>query len=526
MRALFRCDASATIGVGHVMRCLTLAQGLMDIGWVCEFAYREIPEGLIKILTNRGLILHKIPIDFRVKGKDLKTLDIQDWSNESIVCEAKFIMNLFQAHQYDLLVVDHYQIDCSWEGSVKQSGVKILVIDDLANKVHRCDLLLNQNLGAKASDYQNLVPHSCKKLIGERYALIRKEFLQYREYSFRRRGSSINKILVSLGGGDNAAVALNILKALESYNFQKVIKILVLMGFEGKYESDIDQYSRKMSLDVQILDVTDEISLIMAESDLCIGAGGSTAWERCALGLPAITVLTAENQLQGAKALNESGCTWLIESQDNLQEKIHSGLSFFLDKSNLLSASVKGFNLIDCKGVDRVIKSISTTCKEACHLRPMRSDDLEMVLAWRNSPSIRKVMKNQKEISFEEHKTWFALSIKSNKKLFIFQVNEVPKGFVQFEIKDGSAEWGFYVDPKCKGAGKKMGITAINYAFDNFDIQCITGDVLKNNDRSHTFHLFLGFKINNEGSAIKNNYLWEGELVTYKINKGEWLEGA
>ena len=156
----------------------------------------------------------------------------------------------------------------------------------------------------------------------------------------------------------------------------------------------------------------------------------------------------------------------------------------------------------------------------------MRSDDLEMVLAWRNSPSIRKVMKNQKEISFEEHKTWFALSIKSNKKLFIFQVNEVPKGFVQFEIKDGSAEWGFYVDPKCKGAGKKMGITAINYAFDNFDIQCITGDVLKNNDRSHTFHLFLGFKRNNEGSAIKNNYLWEGELVTYKINKGEWLEGA
>lgn len=205
MKIVFRTDASIQIGTGHVMRCLTLADELTRQGHECRFICREHPGHLGCLVNSKGydLTLLPPPSDQPLQQTNSETDDYELWLGAPWQEDARQTLDAISSLNPDWLVVDHYALDAHWERTLSSTVDKIMVIDDLANRPHECTLLLDQNLGRIASDYDELLPTTCQRLIGPRYALLRPEFAALREQSLKRRGKpELKRILISLGGVD------------------------------------------------------------------------------------------------------------------------------------------------------------------------------------------------------------------------------------------------------------------------------------------------------------------------------------
>lgn len=268
-RVLFRCDASPEIGGGHVMRCLTLADVLRARGWNCGFVCNEDAPRVVPALSQSGYKIHADPVP----------------------C--------------DVLVVDHYGLDFAYERDARSLASLIVVFDDLANRPHDCDILMDQTYGRSAEDYRLYVRDGCRILCGAQYALLRPQFAEIREKSLRRRREAqgtIQRLLVMFGTTDPNNMTGRALQSLES--LAKRFDIDVVLGpYAPALESvrEVCAASRhQVSLHVGIYDVAS----LMLDADLAIGAGGTTNWERCCLGLPTLVVEIADNQKMIAEQLH------------------------------------------------------------------------------------------------------------------------------------------------------------------------------------------------------------------------------
>lgn len=159
-------------------------------------------------------------------------------------------------------------------------------------------------------------------------------------------------------------------------------------------------------------------------------------------------------------------------------------------------------------------------------VRDMKPDDLDRVLFWRNHPEIRRYMYTQHEISLSEHCAWFERASQDpHKHLLIFEVNNVAQGFVNISelAVPGVADWGFYISPEApKGTGRKLGQTALHYAFDDLSLHKVCGQALAFNERSIKFHRDLGFQ--QEGILRDQHY--DGDsyhtIICFGLLKTEW----
>lgn len=160
------------------------------------------------------------------------------------------------------------------------------------------------------------------------------------------------------------------------------------------------------------------------------------------------------------------------------------------------------------------------------NLRPMRVDDLEQVLAWRNHPDVRRYMFSQREISFDEHSQWYMRASQDiSRHLLIFEINEIPLGFVNIhQITTGSiAAWGFYIAPDApKGTGKALGKAALRFTFGQARLFKLCGQVLAHNEKSIRFHENLGFK--QEGVLRRQHFDGQEhhDIVCFGILYDEW----
>ncbi|MFD2442703.1 UDP-2,4-diacetamido-2,4,6-trideoxy-beta-L-altropyranose hydrolase [Bacillus sp. CGMCC 1.16607] len=291
MNTLIRVDASVEIGTGHVMRCLTLANLLRNKGAKIIFNCINGSGNLIDYIINEGFEVYKI----RATKDSIR--DIQS------------TIHLIENHNIDLLIIDHYQLDWKWEKEVRIAfpHVKIMVIDDLANRKHDCDLLLDQNyFNNYETRYEHLLIGNCKKLLGPSYLLLRPEFYEEEKYI---KENDTKSILVFYGGSDPTGETLKALEALEvvdcsSYN----IHVVVGLSNEKLEEIKLKCMENDYNFYVQI----NYLSQLMRKADLSLGAGGVTMWERCFLGLPSIVTVVAENQLESTQAAAEFGAVWNI----------------------------------------------------------------------------------------------------------------------------------------------------------------------------------------------------------------------
>lgn len=355
---VFRADASLMIGAGHVMRCLTLADALAERGYKCHFICRDLPGNLLEQIRRRGHGFAALPRgtwpeseNTTVHGHWLQA----DWREDADQTRVEL-----QRLAPQWLIVDHYALDAEWETSVRQRGLRIGVIDDLADRQHVGDWLLDQNLGRLAKDYVGKVPVSCQCLIGPEYALLRPDFAQWRPYSLRRRAQTPvrERILVSLGGVDQNNVTGKILAALAKTKGLEDTAVTVVLGEQSPWASGVKKQVEDLSLSIELKVGVDNMAELLAKSDLCIGASGSSAWERCCLGVPSWLVVLAENQWGAAKALEASGAAIILRPTE--EGKFSSAIS---EQPFAKGSRKEAFRVMteasqavtDGKGVDRVM---------------------------------------------------------------------------------------------------------------------------------------------------------------------------
>lgn len=313
---VFRADASIQIGTGHVMRCLTLANELTRQSHECVFVCRDQPGNLgdLIISEGHGLALLPAPANRLPQEKDTPSDDYALWLSVPWQEDARQTIEVISPLKPDRLVVDHYALDAQWECTLASAVGDVMVIDDLANRPHACALLLDQNLGRVATDYDGLLPAECKRLIGPGFALIRSEFAALRKQSLeRRKDRELKHILISLGGVDRNNVTGKVLEALATSSLPASTELDIIMGAAAPYLHEVRQQATQSPFKATVSVNVTNMAARMCHSDLSIGAAGSTSWERCCMGLPSIIVVLAENQRSIADALSKYKSCLLVD---------------------------------------------------------------------------------------------------------------------------------------------------------------------------------------------------------------------
>lgn len=306
MRVVFRADSSLSLGNGHLMRCLTLANALRQRGASCAFASRLLPGHLQGVAGQCG------HLEWILTAEDPQT----EWMWPHDAAQTQQAMAQFEA---DWLVVDHYGVDQHWQKALRAHGRKLMVIDDLANRVHDCDLLLDPNLGRQNSDYQTLLPATAISLTGAPYALLRPDFAEHRALSLARRGQTRpTHLLVSMGGVDSGNASGQVLQALKHAKLHSDIRITVVLGPHAPWASQVRALAADMPCPTQVRVGVSHMAELMAQSDLAVGAAGGSAWERCSLGLPSLVFVLADNQQSGAQALEDAGAALTLTDMGQL----------------------------------------------------------------------------------------------------------------------------------------------------------------------------------------------------------------
>lgn len=335
LRVAFRVDASVQIGSGHVMRCLTLADALAAEGSQCLFLCRAHEGHLLDLVAARGheaVVLPAQDIATTTPASDLPLPAHAHWLGAHWTTDAQASRKALASASIDWLVVDHYALDRNWEQAMRPICRRLMVIDDLADRPHDCDLLLDQNLGRRAEDYSPLLPPGAKTLIGPRYALLRPEFAAHRAESLaRRENPQLRNLLVTMGGVDKDNATGAILDVLADCDLPPDLRITVVLGPHSPFLSQVRAQAQGMPRPTSVLVGVSNMARLMTDADLAIGAAGSTSWERCCLGLPTIHLVLAENQKAIADALEQADVAVTVNISS-----LRSGLcDFFKDRNRL-----------------------------------------------------------------------------------------------------------------------------------------------------------------------------------------------
>lgn len=377
MKVVFRADASLQMGSGHVMRCLTLADALKAQGAQCQFISRAHPGHLIDIVRQRGYMVNSLVASVNKAQAAIKNENIQPEESTEVLAHTAWLgcdwqadaaqtADILEPLHPDWLVLDHYALDHRWESALLRHYKKLMVIDDLADRAHNCDLLLDQNLGRQPQDYAGLVPTSCQVLTGPHYALLRPEFAALREYSLKRRANSqdkqIKQLLITMGGVDQSNATGRVLQALKGCALSANCRVTVVMGLTAPWLQNVQQLAAQMPWPTDVMVNINDMAHRMADSDLAIGAAGSTSWERCCLGLPALMVVLANNQKEAAEHLQKSGAANFLAFSDLADQDLHDLLQCFIDRPEKLSQmSACASAITDGLGVERMVAAMENS---------------------------------------------------------------------------------------------------------------------------------------------------------------------
>lgn len=372
MKIAFRVDASLQMGSGHVMRCLTLADALRAQGAECHFTSRAHPGHLIEVIRQRGFKVNGLVATVQQAQATIKNISntVPDappnqqpepahaaWLGSTWQTDASDTAALLASLQPDWLVVDHYALDQRWEEAVAPHYKKLMVIDDLADRQHRCDLLLDQNLGRQPKDYVGLLPTHCQALAGPHFALLRPEFAALRPYSLQRRQAqpALRQLLITMGGVDQPNATGQVLHTLKTSALPADCRITVVMGLTAPWLENVQQLAAQMPWPTNVVINVNDMAQRMANSDLAIGAAGSTTWERCCLGLPTLMVVLAKNQQPSALALKAAQAARMIGSVGDIATQLPLAIAELIASDGIGQMSVAASAITDGLGGKKVL---------------------------------------------------------------------------------------------------------------------------------------------------------------------------
>jgi UDP-2,4-diacetamido-2,4,6-trideoxy-beta-L-altropyranose hydrolase len=334
-RILFLADAGAKVGGGHVMRCLTLAGALTRAGAACAFVAMPAARGVLDAFADDAVEV--MALGDEVSASELAiagAIAARDWSADAIVA-------------------DHYGFGPKDDEALDVASAQLLIIDDLRRR-HAFGLVLDSNIGRNQRDYPGR-----EVLAGPRYALVRSAFAALRATTLARRagGGAPKRVLVSLGLTDAGAITGRVVRALLPALGEARLDVVV--GGEAASRLELEALAKTDSRVTVHIDARDMAELIAA-ADIAVGAGGSSAWERCCLGLPSLTVIVADNQRENTAALAGAGATLAVAPPSgDFDARLRDAFALLSSRAGLraeLSASAAA--LCDGLGADRVAERL------------------------------------------------------------------------------------------------------------------------------------------------------------------------
>jgi len=359
MKIIMRVDSSQKMGSGHIMRCLTLAEKLRVSGAIVEFITRNHQGNINEQINSRGFKNYLLPNSIIDKQQHLT--GYEQWLGAKPNTDADETIEIVKDMEVDWLIIDHYALDHNWEKKLRSYAKKIMVIDDMANRIHSCDILFDQTYGRKELDYNKLIPADCKLLLGSENALLRPDFSKLRQKALKRREDycMINNILISMGSMDEENITQDVLNAVTEFKWKSKKNITIVLASAAPHLQSIKKDLSQYNLSVNVLTDVINMAELMLEADLAIGAGGTTSWERCCLALPTILITLSENQQKIGENLAKVGATITLQKDSKMKKNIKLSIEKLIqDKASYMSMCHNAAKVCDGSGAKRTVEQM------------------------------------------------------------------------------------------------------------------------------------------------------------------------
>ena len=474
-RLLIRCDADVAIGSGHVMRCLALAQAWQDAGGCAIFAMAQATPTVEERLRSEG---------FEVERTSVSVGSTADAYDSAL---------LARKHGVSWIVVDGYEFGAEYQATLKSRGLKVLFIDDNGHAGHySADLVLNQNVHAREAFYPSRDP-STRLLLGPRFAMLRREFTQWREWH-REIPAVARRVLVTMGGSDSDNVTKQVLQAILG---EPSLNTTVVAGGSNPHMPELRELVAAARGSVRLVENVTNMPELIANSDVAISGAGTTALEMCFLGLPALLIVLADNQRLAAEELNRCGAAMNLGEAAEVQPSTLSPCLTRLINSQdtRKTMSEHGRELVDCRGAERVVWVLRTS---ALRVRRAIAADCRLLWELANDPTVRASGFYPALIPWDDHVAWFESKMQTATcHTLIGEAEKAFVGQVRVEVRaDGEGEIHVSItnEFRGKGLGSRLIDLALREIFTSIAVSRIHAYILPQNTASQRAFENAGFQ--------------------------------
>jgi UDP-2,4-diacetamido-2,4,6-trideoxy-beta-L-altropyranose hydrolase len=430
---LIRCDASVAVGTGHAMRCLALAQAWQDAGGDAVFAMAQATPA----------------VEQRLRLEDVEVVRVQ--AERGSADDARQTAVLASETQAAWIAVDGYCFGSDYQAALKHAGLKVLFIDDNGHAAHySADLVLNQNAGASESLYPSR-DVSTRLLLGPRFAMLRREFTSWREWK-REIPAVACRVLVTMGGSDPENVTQRVIEAiLPAGKFETT----VVVGGSNPHLAGLREFVGNSSCGVRMVENASNMPELMANADVAVAGAGTTSWEMCFLGLPALLIVLADNQQGVADELGKQGIMVDLGGGSGIAGSAITTHLRALAESPVvrLEMSARARALVDGLGAERVVSALK---KDALSIRSAEEGDCTLLWEWANDPVVRASSFSSATIPWDDHVAWFRgkLADRNCRILVALDASAVPAGQIRFDRRGASeADIDIIVSGRLRGLG-------------------------------------------------------------------------
>jgi len=485
LKIAIRVDGNAETGVGHVLRCITLADRLLFYNIKCTFFVRNISKNLLEILNAKFEVILLDRIDNMFNATD----EYSRWLGVNQGFDAEEFIALAKPGHFNGVVVDHYGLGYQWERAVQDNFRFVLVLDDLANREHICNLLVDQSIGREASCYSSLVPQICTLLVGSKYALLRDEFSA--DFSGCKKQYDI---LINFGGADKDNYTEHVLGMLATYANMYKYTIKIIIGSDYPYILGLERRIEELGLKFKLVKNPNNVAQEISECRIAIGAGGVSLLERSALGVPSIVYAIADNQEHICAEYDRQGLGAVIRKGEIDEHiKLASIIDTMLDPQMLSNRSLLNSDFVGAHGTDRVVANL---LKEFELLTEVEAtiEDTKFVYECRYENTDTSLYVNSTVPSYEGHVYWFSKNlVKKDCVHIIFKCGVEKIGYIRLDREKSYYDLSIYVHTKYRSRG--FAEIMLRKILDRIENKKIRASVHVQNEASLRVFLNCAFKI-------------------------------
>ena len=490
MTVILRADAAEDIGTGHVMRCMGLAMRLEQLGEQPIFVSRRNFPSLVERIEAAGWRHEALPAASGDNSDRATSVPHAHWLKGPWEADANATANIAKETGANWIVVDHYGLDIAWDNAVRAYGLKVAVLDDLADRKHAADLIADPSLNAEPHErYQSLIPRNCQKLFGPRYAILRPEFSETERTPPVSGGP---RCLIAFGGVDAAGMTLRAMEAVAVAR-TRLFEVRVIVGGQNQSLDAIRGRARTLGWPVHV--DSNHMAAHMAHADFAVGAGGHMLWERCAMALPSVVAIVAPNQVEQVTVAAKTGACLALDAETMSEEDLIRAIERLANHPDVRAEmGERARRAVDGLGGVRIARRLADL---GVRVRQATNADMAPMLEWRNDERIRRFSRDSAVIDPESHAAWFARVLADeDRDLLVAEDDAGPLGVARFDRAGDAAEVSIYLTPDRLGSGlgANLLLAGEDWLIEHApSVRRIVAEVLDGNAASEELFLSCGY---------------------------------